>query len=275
MSMEQPQRGTYQDDEISLIDLAKILIRRRWWLIGTSGVIVLLALVFALINRNGGIAYHYNSIYQLAETSPGNALGSTSSLIQRVQTFHWPDFRRSYMEENGLETVAELPFDLSVENPASTTLITLRSVALDADEEEVKVLHRHLLDEINKHQKEIFERERRKLNQQIDRTENMLNRAQEDLAQAEFDSPAMILTQEITDYTERLFTLQDRLEDLTPGEVVQMVGRGDRGDTGSLSGVLILVLGILLGGFAGIMAAFTAEFVVKVRESLKKDKESI
>ena len=29
--MEQPPRSTYHDDETSLVDLAKILIYRRWW----------------------------------------------------------------------------------------------------------------------------------------------------------------------------------------------------------------------------------------------------
>lgn len=271
MSTEQSQRGTYQDEEISLVDLAKILIRRRWWLIGTGGVFVLLALAFALTNRISSAEYDYNSIYQLAEKSPGNALGSTNTIIQRTKIFHWADFRRSYMEENGLETVDELPFSLSVGNPESTTLITLDSMALSENEEDVRLLHQYLLDEIDRYQKEMFARERQKLDRQINRAENLLARAQENLAQTQFDSPAMVLTQEVTNYTERLFALQDRMESLTPGEVIQVVGRGDRVDAGRLSSALILALGVLLGGLVGIIAAFTVEFISRVRESLKTE----
>jgi len=49
VSMEQPQRSPNQDDEISLIDIAKILVYRRWWFVVTFVVVVLASGLWVLL----------------------------------------------------------------------------------------------------------------------------------------------------------------------------------------------------------------------------------
>ena len=227
--MEQPQRSTYQDDEISLVDLAKILIRRRWWLIGTAGVVVLLALAFALLTH-GDPEYQYTSIYQQAEAEPGRPLTSSASVIQQMESLDWPNYQRRYKEENKVEA---LPFDLEINNPDNTTLVTLNSTATAQNRDQVLNLHETLLGSVIERQQEALERE---------------------------------------NYADRLFELERELENLKEGEVIEYAARGEEQE--GTSSMLILVLGIVLGGIAGVMAAFFAEFVFRVRESLAAEKEA-
>jgi uncharacterized protein involved in exopolysaccharide biosynthesis len=274
----------YPDDEISLIDLAKILIKRRWWVLGTGSIILLLAFTFALLNRSEGKMYEYTSIYQQAEKSPGSTLVSTSSLLQQVKTLHWPNYRRQYMQEQQIENPDELPFDFEIDTPANTTLVTLTSEALEEDKPEVDVLHEAMVKNINDHQQTAIKRETEKLEKQIERTQGLLAQVQEAAAQAEDAAQALTATEQITSYTERLFTfeqiisyterlftLQDKLEDITPGNIVQYTEQGKRVQPDKVSGKLIVALGIVLGGILGIMAAFFVEFAARVRQSLKEE----
>tara|TARA_R110000824_G_C15232528_1_gene678827 strand:+ start:3471 stop:4247 length:777 start_codon:yes stop_codon:yes gene_type:complete len=258
--MEQPQRSTYQDDEISLVDLAKILIRRRWWLIGTAGVVVLLALAFALLTH-GDPEYQYTSIYQQAEAEPGRPLTSSASVIQQMESLDWPNYQRRYKEENKVEA---LPFDLEINNPDNTTLVTLNSTATAQNRDQVLNLHETLLGSVIERQQEALEREKSQLERSIERTSTQLERVENTNSEASVELAA--------NYADRLFELERELENLKEGEVIEYAARGEEQE--GTSSMLILVLGIVLGGIAGVMAAFFAEFVFRVRESLAAEKEA-
>jgi uncharacterized protein involved in exopolysaccharide biosynthesis len=256
--MEQPPRSTYQEDEISLVDLAKILIHRRWWFLGTSGLIVVLALVFALLTR-GEPAYQYTSIYQQAETEPGESITSSASLIQQIESLHWPNYQRRYKEENNGN---KLPLGLEINNPEDTTLITLKSTTTEENHDQVVNLHETLLDRAVDRQTEVLERKRSQLENSIERISTLLERVENADSDASVEMAA--------NYSDRLFELETELQALTEGEVLEYAAQGDQ-QSKPFNGKLILVLGLVLGGIAGIIAAFFAEFVVRVRESLKAD----
>lgn len=259
--MEQPPRSAYQDDEISLVDLAKILIRRRWWLIGTSVVIVLLALAFVLLTR-GDYEHQYTTVYQLAETEPGEPIRSAQSVIQEVQSLYWPRFRREYREENN---VSAIPFELNIENPANTTLITLRSNASEETREQITQLHQTILDQIIMTQQASLERRKAQLEQSIERTAGLLERVE--------NSDTEAAVELASNYSERMIELENELNNLAEGEVLETVVQGER-QYSTLSGKMILALGIILGGIFGLVAAFVAEFVFRVKESLKAETEA-
>ena len=81
------------DDEISLVDLAKILVRRRWWVYGTVIVTVGAALIAALLMR-GGPVYEVITIYEVADYSntagEQQPLQATRGLIQRLESVYRP-----------------------------------------------------------------------------------------------------------------------------------------------------------------------------------------
>lgn len=256
--MEQLPRGTYHDDEISLVDVAKILIYRRWWLIGTSGLIVVLALAFALLAR-GAPEYQYTSIYQQAETEPGESITSSASVIQQLESLDWPNYQRRYKDENSVDV---LPFGLEINNPNHTTLITLNSTATEENRGQVVNMHETLLENAARRQQAALERRQSQLERSIERVSMLLERVEN----ANSDSSVVMAA----NYSERMFELENELENLTEGEVIEYAAQGSRQST-TFSGKVILALGLILGGIAGIIAAFTVEFIVKVRESLEID----
>lgn len=80
--------------------------------------------------------------------------------------------------------------------------------------------------------------------------------------------------EQVINFTTRLFSLNEKLEDLTAGKVERYVVEGERAKLKKLSGSLILALGIVLGGILGIMAAFFAEFAAQVRQSLQEENQA-
>ncbi|WP_027849690.1 hypothetical protein [Marinospirillum minutulum] len=260
------QQHQHYDDEISLVDLAKTLIKRRWWVIGTGFVVVALALAFALVNRTGP-AYNYISIYELAEKNSAEKLETTSSVLEKINSMHWPSYRRNYMQEKGLKGFGELPFTFEVTNPTGTNLILLKSVVLEAEKNEAKQLHQALLNEVIADQDAAFKRETTKLTKQITLIKSLL----EDLAKNSNQSTAQ--EQQIATQTQRLFELEDALIELKEGKLIQLSAQDERAKLKKLSGSLVLALGIVLGGILGIMAAFFAEFASQVRKSLQEETE--
>lgn len=260
------QQHPHYDDEISLVDLAKTLIKRRWWVIGTGFVVVALALAFALANRTAP-AYNYISIYELAEKNSTEKLEATSSVLEKINSMHWPSYRRNYMQQNELTSFGELPFTFAVTNPAGTNLILLSSAALETDKDEAKHLHQTLLNEVIADQNAAFKREETKLTKQITLTKTLL----EKLNQSSSKSTAQ--EQQIATQTQRLFELEDSLSDLKEGKLIQLSAQDERAKLKKLSGSLVLALGIVLGGILGIVAAFFAEFASQVRKSLKEETE--
>lgn len=258
MSMEQPQRSTYQDDEISLVDLAKILVRRRRWLFATFGVTVLLSLVLALL-MNGDPEYHYTSIYQQAETEPGKPITSSASVIQKVESLDWPNYQRRYKEENNVEV---MPFNIKINNPESTTLITLNTTAEKQDYEQVVNLHETLLGGVLGRQQHAIERKKKQLESSIERISTQLERVENTESQAAVELAA--------NYADLLFKLENELENLTEGEVLEYAAEGEE-QSKTLGSILFIALGIVLGSIAGVIATFVVEFVVKVKESLKEE----
>lgn len=265
MTENQHRQPYPYDDEISLVDLALILIKRRWWVIGIGVLVVGLAFVFALINR-GEPSYQMVTIYETAqytdETGREQPTQSINGLIQRLQTVHWPELRRTYVAER--TDLDEMPFELEVSNPSNTSLLSLVTPAVASNQDEVERIHRSLLEPIIDTQTREFENRQRILQSQMDRIQTRLEQAET----ADSGLPPELFAQ----YSDQLMELEARLESLREGSVIQTAARGDRASDGP-GGALILALGIVLGGILGLMAGFFAEFGARVRQAMKEQKD--
>ncbi|MBE0506134.1 MAG: lipopolysaccharide biosynthesis protein [Marinospirillum sp.] len=257
MQQRDAQFHPYPDDEISLVDLAKILIKRRWTLLVTATVVVIMALVFALLREPN---YTYTSIYKIAEIERGEALEAVQSLIEQAQNLYWPNVSRAYQIDNNLKS---MPFKLAVNNPKDTLLILLSSEASEISQAKIEDLHQQVIEALQQQQQQAVKTTVERLQRQTETTQKLLDQA----AQSESEKA----TDMIAGYTERLFALEDRLQSLQPGQVLQVAAAGERAK--SVGKSLILALGIVLGGILGIMAAFFAEFAARVRQSLKEDQQ--
>lgn len=265
MTEHQYRQPQPYEDEISLVDLALVLIKRRWWVIGSGAVVFAVALTYALLMR-GEPSYQMVTIYEPAqyidEKGQEQPIQSTNNLIQRLQTVHWPELRRAYVAEHSDLDV--MPFELDVSNPADTHLISMTTPAEESNQDEVEQIHRRLLAPIIDTQREKIENRQRQLQSQVVQLQNQMKTVE--AAYFESDSAAQIYAR----LSDQLFGVESELESLGEGEVVKYAARGDAAD--GQSSALILALGLILGGMIGVMAAFLAEFGSRVRHAMKEEK---
>lgn len=231
MSMEQPQHGTYQDDEISLVDLAKILIHRRWWFVVTFVVVVLASGGWVLLQSGKTPIQesHYQHTTQLAVgyKTPSHLIEPLPSIIEQLngaiiprvkqQNEKFDSFtaRASYAEESNIVTI-------TTEGEKSSAIADFHK-ALTAP-----IIERH-------------------------------ERLQQSLS------------------TQRSLIFQnDQTSQLLPSEVVALAVEKQQATEApqGINSTLVILLGVLLGGMAGTIMAFLAEFVFRVRESLAAEKEA-
>ena len=252
-----PQHNTRQDDEISLVDLAKILIQRWITMAVIFCVVVASALAYAISLPR---PYHYVSLYQAAEESPTRALESTGGLVAKANNLYLGSLTREMLAEHDDRT--SLPFDVDVDSPSDTLLIRVRSTAETQHAEQIERLHQQLLERIHEGQQAMVERRQETLERRIESNQQSLEGL--DVS----TSPAA--GELIANYSQRVAELESELADLQPGEVIQVAVQSTQ-PTGQ-SRKLVLALGIVLGGMLALMGAFFAHFAGLVRESLRAER---
>lgn len=245
-----------QDNEISLVDLAKIMIRRWKVMVLIFLIVVLGALTYALLTER---SYQYVSIYQVAEEAPGRALEPPASVLAKVNSLYVGAETRKLRESAGLES---LPFEVAVANPSDTLLIRLGSEASEDNRELVTQMHEALLARITESQRERLENHQAALEQQLQSTEAALEAVEQ--SNAEWGGEL------IASYTERLADIQQNLTQLSEGQIVEVSEQSlEPAGTGRS---LIMILAFLLGGMLAVIGVFIFEFSSIVHASLKNER---
>ncbi|SHF81063.1 Chain length determinant protein [Modicisalibacter ilicicola DSM 19980] len=243
----------YQDDEISLVDLAKILVKRWKALVVIFLVVVLAALAYALLTPR---TYSYTSIYSVAEEEPGEALESPNAMVAKARNLYLGPETRKLLENEALES---LPFDVKIDNPEETLLVTLSSEANEADEKIVAELHEGILGRLQEGQQSLVERRKQAMQRQLESAQSALESAQQ--------SESMGAAEVVAGTMERIAELEASFAELREGEISQTAVQSLNATGTSRS--LILALGIVLGGMLAVIGAFFLQFVSLVRDSLK------
>ncbi|SFH70273.1 Wzz/FepE/Etk N-terminal domain-containing protein [Modicisalibacter xianhensis] len=255
--MTPQDNSTYRqyDDEISLVDLATILVR-RWKAMAIIFVIIVgLALAYAILAPR---SYSYSSIYNVAEKAPGAPLESPESLVAKAKNLYLGPVTRELLAKTGL---VNLPFDVRIENPEETLLVTLSSQASEADQEIVAQLHEGVLARLQQGQQSMVERQTEALKRQLESARQSLEtiRGSESLGAAEVTASIM----------GRIANLEAELEELTGGDVGQTAVQSL--EPAGTSRIIIVALAIVLGAILAITGAFLLQFSSLVRSSLKEN----
>lgn len=250
----EPQRDT-QSDEISLVDLVKILIRRWKMLLVIFLLVVLGTLAYVLLMER---TYEYVSIYQVAEQAPGSALEGPNSVLAKVDNLYVGPETRKLRESTGLES---LPFEVAVSNPSDTLLIRLASEASEANSELVTEMHDALLARMAEGQRERFESRQAALEQRLQSAESALEAVEHSTSERASELVAI--------YTERLADIQQDLTQLSEGEVVQVAVQSLEPAGASRS--LIMALALVLGGMLALLSTFLMQFAVTVKNSIQEE----
>lgn len=243
-----PESRREQDDEISLVDLAVILVR-RWKTMAVIFISVFaMAVMAALIIPS---KYQYTSLYSVAEYTNQNgqrvSLESPASVVAKVQNLYLGQATRQLLEEREL---AGLPFSITASNPSDTLLLQLDSEAVEENQPLVSELHQQIIDSLQQDQDQLVERRRNSLERQLESTQQALESAQQ--------SNGSYAGELIATYYSRISDIEGQLNELREGEVTQHAVQSL--SSSGTNKKLVVVMGLLLGVMLAVMGAFTMQF---------------
>ncbi|SDF99363.1 Chain length determinant protein [Onishia taeanensis] len=251
------------DDEISLVDLAAILVRRWKAMAIIFAVVVLAAFAYVLTMTP---TYSYVSVYEVAEQAPvgegstERALESANTVIAKAQSLAVAPVTRELLQQSGLES---LPFAVDLTTPEDTQLVKIISQASESDSALVEKMHSALLDNIASNQQALVDRQRASLESRLESLEDSLASAEQSTSSGAADL--------IASYTEQIAMTQDRLTLLQDGRVAQTAVKSL--EKAGTSRTLIMALAVVLGIMLSLMAVFLMQFAGLVCNSLN-EKES-
>lgn len=248
-------RYAYQDDEISLVDLAKTLVKRWRLMLGVFLFIVLGGLAYALTLPT---QYEYTTIYSGAEASLGTALESTASLESKVNSVYIPQQTRAVLQS---EQLAKLPFEIKVGIPKDTNLITLTSKSQESDKALVSQLHHGIITQLKIEQD-------RKIEQGVSVLQQRLTAAKEQLKSI-MDLESSKSGEISTALMGSISSFELAISSFAHGQIVDEVSQSLNPKGTSKS--LIMALALVLGGMLAVIAVFVREFSSQVCTSLKED----
>lgn len=230
----------YADDEISLVDLAKILIRRKVTLFVTFLVVFMITVLFAW-NKHQAVKVDvtdkvaYQTLLAVGYKSPTMFIEPMESIKTQLEVAFIPETIRILAFSSG-ETLVEITERKNIRVEEGSNLVKLITV-LNSDasvgQEEIKSMHQRILSPLIQRHNKIVDQ----INTQFDsgRGEFVYQPVATDIAVLAAPAPAPA-------------------------------------PKSKLSPTLILALGIVLGGIMSVMAAFMKEFAFRVKESLEADK---
>jgi uncharacterized protein involved in exopolysaccharide biosynthesis len=253
------QRSSY-DDEISLVDLAAILVRRWKAMAIIFAVVVLAAFAYVLTMTP---TYSYVSVYDVAEQAPvgegstERALESANTVIAKAQSLAVAPVTRELLQQSGLES---LPFAVDLSTPEDTQLVKITSQASEANSALVEKMHSALLDNIASNQQALVDRQRASLESRLESLQDSLEAAEQSASPSAADL--------LASYSEQVAMTKDRLGLLKDGRIAQTAQQSLE-KTGT-SRTLIMALALVLGGMLSVMGVFLMQFAGLVCSSLKQ-----
>lgn len=272
------------DDEISLVDLAAILVRRWKAMVLIFAVVVLAAFAYVLSMKP---TYTYVSLYEVAEQAPvGEAdsdridrilelaktaivnkreldvvpnqfLESANTVVAKAQNLYVGPTTREFLRQSRLNS---LPFSVNLSSPEHTQLVKITSEASEEMAPLVEEMHGALLERIVSNQQVLVDRQHTTLTTRLESLQAALSMAEE-LNKA---GAAELMA----GYTEQIALIKIRLDLLKGGRVVQTAVQGS--ETQGTSRLLIMALAAVLGGMLAVMGVFLMQFAGLVCSSLKE-----
>ncbi|ERS84305.1 hypothetical protein Q672_02270 [Marinobacter sp. EVN1] len=252
MSATQNQR---YEDEITLIDLAATIVKRRRVFYAVFLSCILVGIAYAFVTEN---TYQYTSLIQVAEKGADEFLEPPATTIATLESRWLPEREVAYLSENG----ENFPFTTSFANPENTGLIRLVSESTTKNAEHVKTVHRYLVEQVQQRHNALLEREKRSLESQmrsIDQSIDVLKNGQDS-------------GQVLAEAFDRKTKLESDLQALKAAEMLVLARQGAE-KTGPAR-ILIITLATIMALIGGVFSAFFAEFLALVRSQVAASNEA-
>ncbi|UYV18075.1 hypothetical protein K1Y77_11315 [Halomonas qaidamensis] len=254
MSAKTPK---YEDrsQEITLVDLIKILVKKKVLVISIFILAILATLSYALIMPR---SYQYTSVYQSAETAPNIAIESMQSLIAKTNNVYLDSLVVEYLDGHELTS---MPFEIKVNAPKDTILLRLATQAEVGLADEIASFHKQLLDRVSTDQHEKIEKHRGILEAQLENIQQSI----ESLSNSNNPMTAELIAR----YSIQANEIRTNLANLIPGSIVHIASKSI--EPVGPGKFFILIVGGLLSTLLAIGAAFLLSFIQLVRTSLEND----
>ena len=232
------------DDEINLIDYIKVVIKRKWLILGITLTAVLIAGIASMVSPKN---YEVSTTLQIGNTT--DILESTSHVAEKIKSNAY----KNLLEEK--LNIENLP-EIKTETPQNTNFV---SIIIETDNPEQA---KQILDEINslvllEHQ-EIFNKRESQIKENIKEIQDELT-----------------LLETKKEYSEGIAELRIKLSDLKatlnvfqPTKVIKapIVPKNPSGS----NLILNIVIAIVLGLFIGVLVAFIKEWWENAKKELKE-----
>ena len=250
--------GLYSaDDEISLIDLAMVLVRRKKMIVITIIFFIALSVIFALLTPK---SYTFSTSIEIGSQTVGGTIKSFESpqtLLAKMQHVFIPQVlskQRQAAPDN------KEKYSIKASIPKSSTLIVLETKGAEEKTDLMtKLLHNITQEAIHDHQR-IYNAVKKNLlalKKQSNAELTTLNSAKNQSSEAR-----RLLRSKIEVYETELANLRNTREILPPMKSVEPTG---------ISRKLIVIIAAFAGIFLAIFSAFLAEFIAAVKEKGNQD----
>lgn len=255
--MEKSDRNSsfseYQSSEISLVDLAKIVIKWRKIEFAVWVLCFLVGLAYVLLTPR---TFEFSSVYQMAMNGD-KPIEPPAGLLSKIENFYEPALYQTFSKSAGESSVNAIKLNIS--NPKSTALVVIHSVLPKSKMKLVRSFHQQLLEKIGNEQTHLLNRKESALKSQLKTLDEQLNELKQGSGQG--------LATSIASTMEQRNDVQQTLNNLSDGQslVLAQPSLKPKGPRHALVILLSLILGLFLALFAG----FGAEFVAVVNASYR------
>lgn len=236
----------YESDEISLVDLVKVLIKWRWLEIAVWALCMIAGVAYAVLAPH---TIDFKSVYQVA--MDGNKpLESPAEVISKIKYSYEPDAYQELVREGASETVSSL--NVNISNPGSTSLIVINTKATKSKAKAVHSLHDQIFQSVEREQGDRLKQKQNTLRAQLKAIDQQMG-----VLQVAGNKGEKVGT-EIAAAMALKSSIQQNLAELAKGQVLVLGQSGSKsvGHSRALFVVLAFVLGVILSMLVGFMAEF-------------------
>ncbi|MCB1156129.1 MAG: hypothetical protein H7A25_00005 [Leptospiraceae bacterium] len=252
------------EDEISLVDLAKIFVKRRkWFYIGNLSVF-LLGMAFSLTRPK---IIEYRSFYQLPTESREGKVATmepVSIVSDKFESLYIKQYINGYKKKHN---TTKFPFIIKPEFEKDSNYISILSKAAEAKREEVKVIHKELLSFLSSNQEKLYTSRKDYYTKQIEKLNQELKEVEKASKNATSKELMSSYQNRISSLGERVLKLEEESSFLKSGQLLGLAEETEEKD----KRVLYVAVSLIASLIIGFVLVFIAEFISQVKKALDEE----
>lgn len=245
------------NDEISLVDLAMVLVRHKKAVVLTTTLIIALGVITALLKPD---SYNFTTSIEIGSQIINGTIQpfeSPQTLLAKTQHVFIP---HTLNEQRRSQPESTEKFKIKTSVPKNSVIVVLEIKGSESSADIITSLLRSVTQQAIQDHRRIYEAVRKNLVTLIEKTKielSSLAPERDDLTERRQLLQAKIEVQE-----SQLANLRNTREILPPMKSFEPTGASTN---------LIIIIAIFTGIFLGVFSAYLAEFSAKIRQKINKE----